>query len=451
MSAQTGSAPDAGRLLARERLYAGVLAAVRPVLPLAGRVNAKLARGLAGRRDTLAHLADWAATSRHLSRPLVWVHAPSVGEGLMAQAIMGALRERLPDLQIAFTHFSPSAERFAARVGADVADYLPWDLPDDAARALAALRPNAIAWVRTEAWPVTSALARRAGARQALVNAVLVPGSSRLRPGSRFLLGPTYRRLDGVGAVSQGDAESFTRLGVPPERVRVTGDARFDQVWARVQALKGDDPLLGRLREEGVTTLVAGSTWEPDERRLVPAFASARARAGGGVRWRLIVAPHEPDEAHLAPLEARLDEAGLAHVRLARVEAGEPPPEVVVVDRVGVLADLYALAQIAYVGGGFHAAGLHSVVEPAALEVPVLFGPTHGNAREATELEAAGGAWEVSDPAEIENCLVELLAADGEAPRRKAAAAAREYVESRLGGAAANAELVLELLAAGRR
>jgi 3-deoxy-D-manno-octulosonic-acid transferase len=453
-----GSAPlderqrPGGRLLARERLYASALAALRPLLPLAGRVSAKVARGIAARQDAVARLAAWAAAERDPARPLVWVHAPSVGEALMAQAIIAALRERDPGLQVAFTHFSPSAERLAAGVGADVADYLPWDVPAEAARALAALRPSALAWVRTEAWPVLSALAARDGVRLTMVNAVLVAGSSRLRAPARFLLGPTYRRLQAVGAVSERDAASFARLGVPAERVRVTGDARFDQVWERVHGTRPADPLLERLRDADATTLVAGSTWGADEARLVPAFVQARAAAGAGRRWRLVIAPHEPDEAHLVPLEARLAGAGLRPVRLAAIEAGQDPGggDVVVVDRVGVLADLYALATVAYVGGGFHAAGLHSVVEPAALGVPVLFGPTHGNSREAAELEAAGGGWEVSDAREIESCLAELCGQPEGATRRRAAAAAQAYVRSRLGGAAANAELVLEQLAAAR-
>lgn len=428
----------------RERLYALALRGARPLLAAAVPRGSKLARGIHGRAGALERLETWAARERDPARPLVWVHAPSVGEALMAQAIVAALRERAPRLQVAFTHFSPSAERMAARVGADVHDYLPWDVPADIERALRALSPAALAWVRTEAWPVLSAGAAARGARQALVNAVLPAGSSRLRAPSRLMLAPTYRRLDAVGAVSADDARRFSRLGVPLERVRVTGDARFDQVWSRVQALDRDAPLIRRLRDPAALTLVAGSTWGPDEERLVPAFAAARR----GARWRLIVAPHEPDEAHLAPLEARLDAAGLDHARLARVEAtsGEPPA-IVIVDRVGVLADLYGVADVAYVGGGFHRAGLHSVVEPAALGVPVLFGPRHRNAREAEELERAGGGLAVRDAEALEEAL-HLYVGDP-ALRRARGEAAAGYVRSQLGGAAANAELLLELLSAG--
>lgn len=432
---------------ARERIYEVAVRSARPLLRLAAPFSPKLGRGLAGRRGAVAGLEAWAAEHRDPARPLIWVHAPSVGEGLMAQAIVAALRERRRDVQIVFTYFSPSAERMAARVGADVAGYLPWDVRPDVDRALEALRPAVVAFVRTEIWPVLGQAAVERGIRLALVNAVLAEGSSRLRAGSRYLLAPAYARLDAVGAVSRGDAARFPRLGVAADRVHLTGDARFDQVWARIERLRAAEarnghPLLRRLADESVCTIVAGSTWPADEARLVPAFARARGQAP----YRMIAAPHEPDEDHLRGLERTLTQAGLSHARLAEVEGGDGPlPEVVVVDRVGVLADLYAIADVAYVGGGFHRYGLHSVVEPAALGVPVLYGPRHGNAQEAGALAWAGGGSVVRGEVELAEKLT-VLARDPEI-RGAAGRAALTFVEENLGGAARNAELIEGLLA----
>src|SRR5690606_17853296 len=125
------------------------------------------------------------------------------------------------------------------------------------------------------------------------------------------------------------------------------------------------------------------------DRLLVDALAPL-LRAG---RLRLIVAPHEPSAAHLDELEATLAHAGIVAVRLSGLEAAgfASDAPVVVVDRTGVLADLYVIASWAYVGGGFGNAGLHSVVEPAAIGVPTAFGPRVGNALEAVELAATGG------------------------------------------------------------
>jgi len=457
----------------RENFYEAMIAAARPLLHVVAPFNRKVRQGLEGRRVALARLSAWSSASRDRSRPLVWFHAPSVGEGLMAQAILRVLRNRRPDAQVAFTHFSPSAERLAERLGADVSAYLPWDLRADVRRTLDLLKPDVIAFVRTEVWPVLTREARLRKVRMALVNAVLPEGSSRLGSGARVLLEPVYRRLDAVGAVSQDHAARYTSMGVPAGRVHVTGDARFDQVWQRAEALglrswraeidvngrsweivagrpeEWDEagrarrrPLFRLLRDPQATTLVAGSTWPPDEKVVVPAFAAAQRSH----RFRLIIAPHEPSEAHLSGLERRLDRSGVSHARLSALEtAGTGLPEVVVVDRVGVLAELYALANVAYVGGGFHAAGLHSVVEPAALGVPVLFGPGHGNAREAGELLDAGGAAVVDNPADVKQWLLDLKADPG--ARREMGRAAETYVRSQLGAAERNAQLILDFLA----
>ncbi len=442
-----------------ERIYEGALAGSRPAIFAATLVSPRAKRAVRGRRESLDLFRDWASRERDPERPLVWVHAPSVGEALMAQAIIGALRALRPDVQIAFTHFSTSAERMVGRVGADVAGYVPFDTRRPVRRVLDALRPSAVAFVRTEVWPVLTREAAKAGAAQLLVNAVLAEDSGRLRLLGRSFLESAYRRLARVGAVSEAHADRYELLGVPPGRIHVTGDARFDQVWDRVEA-RGLAGLAGRsdpgpageadravppdlrptwslLRDPETFTLVAGSTWPEDDAVVLPAIpVLSRSR-----RLRVVIAPHEPSDPALRGLERRLDHHSLGHARLSALLAGgSAPPRVVVVDRLGVLADLYALADAAYVGGGFGTDGLHSVIEPAALGVPVLFGPAHGNAREAGALAAAGGGFVVEGAGGFEDRLRELL--DREGMARTAGDRARRYVESETGAARRNAELI---------
>jgi 3-deoxy-D-manno-octulosonic-acid transferase len=436
-----------------ESLYEATLAVCQPAARVAGLVHGGAGRAVAGREASLERFRRWGETERRSDRPLVWFHAPSVGEALMAQAIIAALRATRPDVQIAFTHFSPSAERMVDEVGADVHGYVPFDTRGPVRRALGALRPAAIAFVRTEVWPVLTREAAQAGARQLLVNAVLSEGSGRLRWLGRSFLEAAYRRLDAVGAVSDDHAARYERLGVPSGRIHTTGDARFDQVWGRIEArglygLRGRSDaearvppelraLWRRLDDPDRFTLVAGSTWPEDEAVLVPALDAAR----GARPVRLVIAPHEPTPDHLDALEERLAGAGLDHARLTAVEtASGTAPAVVVVDRLGVLADLYALADAAYVGGGFGSRGLHSVVEPAALGVPVVFGPHHGNAREAAALADAGGGFVVADGPALEDRLRTLI----HQPDRAAEAGekAREYVRSETGAAERNADLI---------
>lgn len=441
-----------------ERAYEVVLAGFRPGFHAAALVHSGARRAVQGRKAARARFEEWAKSDRDPARPVVWVHAPSVGEALMAQAIIAELKHARPDVQVAFTHFSPSAEWMASEVGADVWGYMPYDTRGPVRRVLAALRPRVIAFVRTEVWPVVTREAAQAGARMVLVNAVLSEESGRLRWLGRSFLEASYRRLDQVGAVSEAHADRYELLGVPPGLIRVTGDARFDQVWRRIE-----DRALARLRDEPdatdrvpdelrsywrvlddpeTFTLVAGSTWPADEKVLLPAVSVLRRTRP----FRLVIAPHEPTRGHLEALERRMDRQSLRHARLSALAAaqGGPTPEVVVVDRLGILADLYALGDAAYVGGGFGTDGLHSVVEPAAIGVPVLFGPNHGNAREAGALAAAGGGFVVEGPGGLEDRLRDLM----DEPIRIAGVGqnARAYVESETGAAKRNAEVILERL-----
>ncbi|HEU4586056.1 MAG TPA: glycosyltransferase N-terminal domain-containing protein, partial [Gemmatimonadaceae bacterium] len=129
---------------------------------LAPSSGGKTARALRARRGIRARYEAWGRAGRDPGRPLLWMHAPSVGEGLQARPVIELLRASHPELQIAYTHFSPSAERFAGSLGVDFTDYLPFDTRGDARAALDALRPRAIVFSKLDVWPV---LAREAAAR----------------------------------------------------------------------------------------------------------------------------------------------------------------------------------------------------------------------------------------------------------------------------------------------
>lgn len=405
--------------------------------------DGKLRRAVRLRRDVVERMRRWGSERRAPGRALVWMHAASVGEGLQAKAVLERLRARRPELQLFYTYFSPSAEPWVERLSVDGADVLPFDRARDLDAALAALRPDAIVFSKLDVWPVLTRVAHEGGVPLALVSATLARGSSRLRLPARWFLREAYRRLDRVGAIAEEDADRLVRLGARAERVAVTGDARFDQVWARAQAVDRSRPPLAPLLDPGRVTLVAGSTWPEDEKRLLPAVEDAR-RAHPALR--LILVPHEPEPARVEAWVSRLAAAGWATERFS-ARTGRTW-DALVVDRVGVLGDLYAAGGVAFVGGAFGTRGIHSVLEPAAAGLPVLFGPRHENAREAAELAAAGGAFPAATRQALAATLRSLLGDEG--ARRRAGAAARRYVESRLGAADRNADLVLELVGRGR-
>jgi 3-deoxy-D-manno-octulosonic-acid transferase len=424
--------------------YEAAMQLARGAAALAPAGGGKLGATFRARRGIRARYARWGRESRNSrddSRQLVWMHASSVGEGLQARPVLAALRAAHPEIQLAYTLFSPSAEQFARSLAVDFADYLPFDSRGDARAALDALRPRVLAFSKLDLWPALVAAAHARGVRLALVSATLSARSSRRSPVAVALTRDAYAMLDAVGAIDEADSDRLVGIGVRRDVITITGDTRYDQVWARARAITERETLLAPLRS-GRPTLVAGSTWPADEHELLPAWIATRARVPGA---RLIIAPHEPTPNHLAPIERWASAHGLA---LARTSAGDPAraADVLLVDGVGMLGDLYALASVAYVGGGFHDAGLHSVLEPAAFGVPVLFGPRHESSRDASLLIACGGGISVADGVALGARLVEWLT-DGEA-RAEAGASAKTMVE-RGTGASARSVAIIEALLGG--
>jgi 3-deoxy-D-manno-octulosonic-acid transferase len=246
-----------------------------------------------------------------------------------------------------------------------------------------------------------------------------------------------------AAAVSPEDGERLVQLGVPAGRVRVLGDPRFDSAAARVAGVTPDDPLLRFGR--GAPTLVGGSTWPSDEAVLLAAFAAVRARRRDA---RLILVPHEPTSDHLVAVERRAQRAGLPLP--TRLGAADGPAPLLLVDRVGVLATLYGAGTMAYVGGGFGRAGLHSVLEPAAWALPVAFGPRWEQSRDAELLLQARAATALQSQSamaagtELARLWDRWIADDAE--RAAQGRRAREVVTAGLGAARRSAEWLAEII-----
>lgn len=398
--------------------------------------ESKFRRGLSARRGIVERYERWSSTSRDRARPLVWFHAPSVGEGLQAQPVIELVRARMPDVQIVYTFYSPSAQQLSRSLKADFADYLPFDTFADADAIIAALRPSALIFSKLDIWPALTERAAAARVAVGVISATLAESSGRRGLFARALLADAYLAIERVGAIDEKDAEHFRQMGVSPDRVEVTGDTRYDQVLTRAQ--RPPSALVQSMRSSR-PTLVAGSTWPTDEDHLFGAWRKIRDKIPDA---RLVIAPHELTEAHIASVESWSRRRNL---RFARIDARDASDaDVVLVDRYGVLGDLYAVADVAYVGGGFHAAGLHSVLEPAAFGAPVLFGPRHDMSRDARKLIEAGGGAAVTGEAELTLRLSDWL---GSLPARDSAGeAARSMVQEGSGAAERSFALVSALL-----
>ena len=417
--------------------YHALAQLARGAAAVAPNSESKLLRSLRARRGIRARYRAWGAAGREVTRPLLWMHAPSVGEGLQARPVLDLMRARRPDVQLAYTHFSPSASAFARGLDVDFHDYLPFDTPGDCRAALDALAPTALVFSKLDVWPVITREARARGVRLGMVSATLARSSSRRSRAASAVLRDAYAALEVVGAIDDADADRLVQLGVRPPVISVTGDTRYDQVWLRAQRTDREGPLLQRLRDTR-PTIVAGSTWPSDEAALLPSMLALRA---GRLDTRLIIAPHEPTADHVARIIEWAKQGGLS---VARLDEAGPWADVVVIDRVGVLGDIYALADIAFVGGGFHAAGLHSVLEPAAFGAPVVFGPRYEASRDAALLVQRGGGASASTESELTRRLRFWVTDTGS--RREAGDYARALVRSGVGAAERSYELVERLL-----
>jgi len=416
---------------------AGAVARALAAVPPPG--ESKASRALRARRGIGRRYTEWAAQSRDPSKPLLWVHAPSVGEGLQALPVIQLFRSAHPGAQVAYTFFSPSAERFAATVGADFHDYLPFDTVGDAELALASLRPTALVFSKLDVWPLLVERAALKGVRLGMISATMPASSGRRSSTAQLFVRDAYRAMDAVGAVSDADRAHLIEAGVRPDRVTITGDTRYDQAWAKADSNSAERAaLIGPLRAPRFT-LVAGSTWPSDEERLLPAWLTVR-RTQPDVR--LIIAPHELSAKHLEAIEGWARSSGLTLARTGEPAASSA--DVIIVDRYGILGDLYALADVAYVGGGFRDAGLHSLLEPAAFGAPVIIGPRHTDNRDANLLATAGGAFRCADSVAIASSISGLI--ENPDSLTQARTAARETVRAGLGAADRSVELVESLM-----
>src|SRR6266581_2738377 len=229
---QDGDAPLMGRPSFIYRLSIGL---AHRALPFAARFDKKLARGLDARRGVTDRLSAWARAHRDPKRPLLWVHASSVGEGLQAKPVLEAVRAEAPHWQLAYTFFSPSAERLARSLPVDVADYLPLDRPAEVRAALEALRPAALVFSKLDVWPELTLAAAQRGVKLGLISATVAPHSSRLRWPARGWAEPAYRALERIGTISEEDGRRLEQLGARPSAIEVTGDTRYDSVAERAE------------------------------------------------------------------------------------------------------------------------------------------------------------------------------------------------------------------------
>ena len=422
-----------------------------PVASLAARCaapfNAKIADGLRGRADFRKRWREHASTLGRTGT-VIWFHVSSVGEFEQAKPVLNLLAERIDHapFEAALTFFSPSGMQYYRRhdrskkiPAITFVDYLPLDTPGNMRFCLDTLRPDMLVFVKFDLWPNLIVEAARRKIPVLLISGTLSPDSRRLSRAVRGFYADLYAKLSGIAAISDEDAERFRNDLPGAVEVITAGDTRFDQVCRRIDSSAAEAPVA--LTSSGARWIVAGSTWPKDEEIVIPGFASL---AGTRPDVRLILVPHEPTAERLKEVREALRKAALSYRLLSSVKDDTPITEsVVVADGIGYLAELYRCGVIAYVGGSF-TTGVHNVMEPAVLGLPVLFGPRIENSYEARRLADAGAAHIVNTSEEFARQIAALLTNDALLAEEGAAAA--RFIRNHCGAAARCVDLIAKHL-----
>ena len=358
-------------------------------------------------------------------RPVAWVHAASLGEFEQARPVMVELRAARPEWAFVLTFFSPSGyERSKHTDLAEVVSYLPPDSARNARAWVATLRPVAAIFAKYEFWYDHLTALRGAGVPTFLIAGSFRAGQPFFRPygsGWREML----RCFTHFAVQTQRDARLLADLGL--DNVTVTGDPRLDRTAGLAESPFTDDRLAAFTAD--APTLMAGSVWPAD----VSLFAAAWPRFRS--EWKLVLAPHQLDEAQLEAWQKTF---------VAERYTGKPNNgRVLLLDTIGMLSRSYRYGTLAYVGGAF-GSGLHNTLEPLSYGLPVIFGPAYHKFPEAVTALERGGAYSIQSVDELEEIWSRLAEPRY---RERATAAQLAYRDEQRGAGRRTAQLILRLLA----
>jgi 3-deoxy-D-manno-octulosonic-acid transferase len=378
------------------------------------------------------HLA--AATNKST----IWVHAVSVGEVVASSAVITALQE---SHRIVISTTTNTGQKLAAqRFGQENVFYFPLDFSFAVRPYLDVLKPDLVVIAETEFWPNFLRLAKRNGARIAVINCRI---SDRSFPGykrARFYLSKILKNVDLLLAQTEEDRQRLVAIGANDSKIRVTGNLKFDV--AAPPSPKIVASLDQSIRQSGAgPVLVCGSTLDDEEGSLLSAFRNILANHPKAV---MILAPRHAER--FSEVAALVDKLGFRILRRS-LWSGEPlAGAVFVVDSIGELAALYSLATVAFVGGSLVPRGGHNILEPALYGVPIVTGNHYENFRDIVNYFASRNAVRVVGLAELPLVFIELIENAGEraALGRNALAA----LESQRGATAKTVFALLQLMEA---
>lgn len=358
-----------------------------------------------GRKDLLRKIREQVSGSS----PVIWVHCSSVGEFEQARPVIEWYGQNRPEYRILLTFFSPSG--YQLRKNYDKAAwvfYLPVDTRSNARAFLDAVSPQKAIFVKYEFWYYYLTELKRRKIETYIISAIFRP----TQPFFKFYGGFFRKMLRCFTTLFVQDAPSaelLASIGLK-DNVIISGDTRFDRV-CQIIGKSRYFPIIEKFTSDNLT-LIAGSTWEPDEEILANVLKNFK-------KIKLVIIPHETSDKRIEHIEERFreyrtlrfswfdrkytsgaDSSTAECPMLEQIQEKIEESNVLIIDCVGILSSIYRYGDIAYIGGGF-GAGIHNILEAAAYSIPVIFGPNYKKFKEARELLKAGGALSVTDSASL--------------------------------------------------
>jgi 3-deoxy-D-manno-octulosonic-acid transferase len=369
----------------------------------------------------------------------IWVHAVSVGEVLAVAGLVEELQRRFSRHRVFISTTTDTGQALARKkFGEASVFYFPMDFAFAIRAYMKALRPQLVVVAETEFWPNFLRLAHASGARVAVVNARI---SDRSWPNYRRFSGLLRKVLANVDlflAQTEQDAERLKDIGGSAERVRVAGNLKFDIPVPAAPAIV--ERLRNSIAESGAgPVLVCGSTVEGEEPLLLKAFENVLVRHPRAV---MILAARHPER--FSEVAALLEKMSIRFWRRSAWNGEALNGGVLLLDTIGELAALYALADVAFVGGSLVPRGGHNIIEPAQYGVATVVGNHTENFRDIVSLFQRNDAVRIVGPAELPLVLMDLLANDAE--RKALGQRAAETMRTQMGATARSADALQELL-----
>ena len=346
---------------------------------------------------------------RLAGRRVIWVHAVSVGETQAARPLLRALKERYPDHALLVSNTTATGRAICAGIPEiDACICYPFDFLPAVRRALQAVRPQIVVIMETEIWPNFTREARRREIPIILANGRISDRSFPRYLKFSWFFRSTLRRFSALCMQSQGDRERITAIGALAERTAVTGNLKYDIPYRPVDRSEREE-LRGRYKIPfSATVISAGSTRPGEEAHVIASYNALKKERSD---LFLVLAPRHPERA--AEIASLLEQGGVPYRRRSALDGWEgtfAPGELLLVDGVGELMNLYALSDLCFVGGSLVELGGHNLLEPASRGIPSLYGPHMNNFREVAALvQRYQAGIQVASPEELTAQLKSLM------------------------------------------